>query len=58
MSPGSCWAMQGSHGQLTVDLAVPIRVDAVTVDHAPFNALQDTSSALRQFEIWVRVIHL
>jgi hypothetical protein len=46
MTLGSCWPMAGTQGRLTVRLSAPIRVTAITIDHAsPLLALALPSSA-------------
>ncbi|CAB9515151.1 SUN domain-containing protein 3 [Seminavis robusta] len=39
--PGSCWPMAGSSGQVTLRLQNPVKVRAVTMDHAPELLFED-----------------
>ncbi|KAK0545636.1 hypothetical protein OC846_004771 [Tilletia horrida] len=68
-SPGMCWAFPGSRGTLGVKLAKPsVRVSHVTVEHAPFALLRESStsdgnqtpsglrSAPKRLQIWGRVV--
>jgi SUN domain-containing protein 1/2 len=48
--PGSCWAMNGSKGQVTIRLSYPVHVKAVTVDHTSA-LLADVQSAPRTMRI-------
>ncbi|XP_059177268.1 SUN domain-containing protein 2-like [Physella acuta] len=35
VQPGKCWAMHGTHGFVTIGLAMPIVVTAVSLEHIP-----------------------
>lgn len=35
VQPGKCWAMDGTHGYITIQLAMPIMVSAVSLEHIP-----------------------
>jgi SUN domain-containing protein 1/2 len=52
---GRCWAMQGSTGDLTVELARPVVVRSVTLDHTDFRVATHISTAPRDFQVWVSV---
>lgn len=49
--PGDCWAFDGSQGSLTIRLARPVLVSAVTIEHTPRRSVFSVSSALREFRI-------
>jgi len=52
--PGSCWPMRGSSGHVTMRLPYPVKVSAVTVDHASpllLNNTLDVSSAPRKIRL-------
>ncbi|KAJ3342529.1 Secreted beta-glucosidase sun1 [Gonapodya sp. JEL0774] len=34
-TPGECWAMRGTYGNLTIHLSIPIHVTSFTVEHLP-----------------------
>ena len=39
--PGSCWPMAGQSGQVTLRLPYPVKIKAITVDHAPSLLFED-----------------
>jgi hypothetical protein len=39
--PGSCWPMERSTGQVTLKLAYPVFVDAVSIDHASWDMIPE-----------------
>jgi SUN domain-containing protein 1/2 len=39
--PGSCWPMAGPNGHVTIQLAYPVVVDAVSVDHVSWDIVPD-----------------
>ncbi|KAG0089502.1 hypothetical protein BGZ92_004696 [Podila epicladia] len=49
---GECWAIGGSQGQITIRLARPIMVTAVTIEHADPRVILDVGSAPREVEVW------
>lgn len=49
--PGNCWAFDGDRGSLTIRLARPVRVSAVTVEHTPRSSVFSVASALRMFRV-------
>jgi len=49
---GSCWAMQGRSGHLTVMLDAPIHVTAITVDHVSRQEAIDISTAPAEFAVY------
>ncbi|KAG0089232.1 hypothetical protein BGZ93_009976 [Podila epicladia] len=49
---GECWAIGGSQGQVTIRLARPIMVTAVTIEHADPRVVLDVGSAPREVEVW------
>lgn len=57
VQPGICWAFQGFPGYLLIKLRTPIQVTGFTLEHAPKVNLpnEDMKSALRKFEVWVRL---
>lgn len=52
ISPGNCWAMEGTFGQLAVLLSQPIHLEFLTIDHPPRTILPDPSSAPRYWSAW------
>ena len=50
--PGACWPMQGSSGQVTIQLPYPVSVSAVSVDHASSLLLKDATSAPKRMRIY------
>ena len=53
--PGACWPMNGSRGHVTIRLPYPVKVSAVTVDHAS-SLLLDTSTDVSSAPKKIRVI--
>ncbi|KAG0234844.1 hypothetical protein BGW42_006121 [Actinomortierella wolfii] len=51
-TPGECWAIYGSDGQLGIRLARHIFPTAVTVEHADRRVVYDMKSAPKDFEVW------
>ncbi|KAK3814479.1 MAG: UNC-like C-terminal-domain-containing protein [Benniella sp.] len=49
---GSCWAMQGDHGQIGIQLARAIIVTEVTIEHVDPRITLHYGSAPREMEIW------
>ncbi|GJJ77144.1 hypothetical protein EMPS_09503 [Entomortierella parvispora] len=49
---GECWAFQGDHGQLGIQLSRRITVTDVTIEHVDHRAALDIGSAPRHIEIW------
>lgn len=52
--PGACWPMSGSRGNVTIRLPYPVKVSAVTVDHASsllLDASTEVSSAPRKIRV-------
>lgn len=47
-----CWPMVGRSGTLTVRLASPTRVDAVSIEHYPAAANPHRETAPRAFSLW------
>ncbi|KAH9490050.1 Sad1 and UNC84 domain-containing protein [Bulinus truncatus] len=35
VQPGNCWAMNGNHGFVTIQLVMPVVITAVTLEHIP-----------------------
>lgn len=52
MSPGSCWAMSGSEGQIGIQLSHTIELSGIAIDHPPTTILLDPTTAPRQFTVW------
>jgi SUN domain-containing protein 1/2 len=53
--PGSCWPMAGDKGQVTLRLPYPVKVKAVTLDHAPSLLFEDPTkreSAPKQVRVF------
>ena len=53
--PGACWPMAGSTGQVTLRLHYPVKVRAVTLDHAPaslFADVEQRKSAPRKVRVF------
>ena len=53
--PGACWPMSGSRGHVTIRLPYPVKVSAVTIDHAS-SLLLDASSEVSSAPRKIRVI--
>ncbi len=53
MEIGSCWAMEGPKGQLSVRFASKIRAQSITLDHIHPQVATDFSSAPHQFHVVV-----
>lgn len=51
-SLGMCWPMVGRSGTLTVRLASPTRVDAVSIEHYPAAANPHRKTAPKTFSLW------
>lgn len=49
--PGNCWAFPGETGSLTVQLARPVRVESVTMEHTPEKSVFSSVSAPRRFRV-------
>ncbi|KAF8716375.1 hypothetical protein AX14_007095 [Amanita brunnescens Koide BX004] len=52
---GFCWPFPGSEGHLGVQLAAPVKVESVSVDHVPKEVAFDVRSAPREMEVWALV---
>lgn len=55
MSPGECWAFQGSVGNLVLELSYPVMVTGFSIEHIS-KALSPTGSidsAPQHFSVWV-----
>lgn len=52
LSPGMCFAMSGSSGQLGVILSRHLFISEVTVDHIPSSVAQNIATAPRAMEVW------
>lgn len=52
---GSCWAMAGTAGHLGIQLAEPIVITNLTVDHLPASLASETRSAPRHIRVWALV---
>lgn len=52
ISPGNCWPMAGSLGQMGVQLSRTIHLTSFTVNHPPKSILPDPTSAPRRFSVW------
>ncbi|KZV59793.1 hypothetical protein PENSPDRAFT_694837 [Peniophora sp. CONT] len=53
LNPGYCWAFSGSRGHLGVQLARPVIVEEVAIDHS--RSHWDSSQAPRFMELWVLI---
>ncbi|KAH9015190.1 hypothetical protein EDB84DRAFT_1527293 [Lactarius hengduanensis] len=49
---GHCWPFVGDQGQLGVLLALPVRIEEITVDHVARDVAWDMRSAPRKMEVW------
>jgi SUN domain-containing protein 1/2 len=49
---GHCWPFTGDHGQLGVLLALPVRIEEITIDHVAPDIAWDMRSAPRNMEVW------
>jgi len=52
ITPGDCWAMNGTHGFLTIKLRDPIIPSAVTYEHIHKNILLDYKSTPHKFTVY------
>lgn len=53
--PGSCWPMEGQSGQVTLRLPYPVKVKAVTLDHASALLFEDGKNGRNSAPKRVRV---
>lgn len=49
---GHCWPFVGDQGQLGVLLALPVRIEEITIDHVARDVSWDMRSAPRDMEVW------
>eukprot|EP01097_Dermamoeba_algensis_P000307 TRINITY_DN1111_c0_g1_i4.p1 TRINITY_DN1111_c0_g1~~TRINITY_DN1111_c0_g1_i4.p1 ORF type:complete len:308 (-),score=103.71 TRINITY_DN1111_c0_g1_i4:158-1081(-) len=49
---GKCWAFPGDKGHVTIRLAQPIKVEAVTLDHIDHRIAHQVQSAPKTFQVW------
>lgn len=49
--PGNCWTFGGSKGSVTIRLARPVRVSAVSVEHTPQRSVFSIDSAMKRFRV-------
>ncbi|KAI9461657.1 hypothetical protein BJY52DRAFT_191156 [Lactarius psammicola] len=49
---GHCWPFVGDQGQLGVLLALPVRIEEITIDHVARDVAWDMRSAPRKMEVW------
>ena len=49
---GHCWPFAGDQGQLGVLLALPVRIEEITIDHVARDIAWDMRSAPRKMEVW------
>jgi SUN domain-containing protein 1/2 len=49
---GHCWPFVGDQGQLGVLLALPVRIEEITIDHVARDVAWDMRSAPRMMEVW------
>lgn len=52
--PGECFAFKGSQGRIRIGLAHFIDITSVTLEHAYPKLVDDTSSAPKDFKVYVR----
>lgn len=52
---GHCWPFVGDQGQLGVLLALPVRIEEITIDHVARDIAWDMRSAPREMEVWAFV---
>lgn len=52
---GSCWPMAGTAGYLGIQLAEPVIVTNVTVDHLPASLASETRSAPHHIRVWALI---
>lgn len=52
ISPGQCWAMNGSKGDLTIRLLKSITPTAMTIEHVHRSQAVDLSTAPKDFQLW------
>ena len=46
MVPGACWPMQGRYGHLVLELAYPVQIDAISIEHAPASLFLDPETTM------------
>ncbi|GFN98307.1 sun domain-containing protein 2 [Plakobranchus ocellatus] len=58
IQPGTCWAMDGNQGYVTIQLAMPVVITAVSLEHIPreVSPLGRLDSAPREFVIMAQEI--
>ena len=49
---GHCWPFAGDQGQLGILLALPVRIEEITIDHVASDIAWDMRSAPRKMEVW------
>lgn len=54
-APGHCWPMDGSSGKVTIELAKPVSISAITLDHVSAMVVldpeNDRTSAPKEFQV-------
>lgn len=55
--PGACWPMQGRYGHLVLELAYPVQIDAISIEHAPASLFaqeetRTTSAAPKEIKVY------
>ncbi|CAM9231826.1 unnamed protein product [Chrysoparadoxa australica] len=52
MTPGRCWAMDGSIGEVVIRLSRPVAIESVTLEHLHPSIASDMTSAPADFSVW------
>lgn len=50
--PGNCWAFDGEKGSVTIRLARPVGVNAITIEHTPKTSVFNVTSAPKEMKIY------
>lgn len=49
--PGNCWSFDSTRGSITIRLARPVSISAVSIEHTPRRSVFSVASAMRDFRI-------
>ena len=57
VQPGTCWAMDTTQGYVTIQLAMPVIIESVSLEHIPksLSPLGRLDSAPKEFAVMVGV---